>query len=80
MQQYSDALLPEYQTGQPVLPLQADGSTESLAAGRVELKTTYLRLEMAGISLVTVTGIGSCEENIFLNFCMKGVEGWLRLW
>ena len=78
MQRYSDILLLEYQIGQPVLPLQADRSTvifESLAAGRIELKTTYLRLEMAGISLVTVNGIGSYEENMFLNFSMQDVEG-----
>jgi alpha-glucosidase len=30
---------------------------------------------MACISLITVTGIGSCEENMFLNFTMKDVEG-----
>ncbi|MCP5157893.1 MAG: alpha-glucosidase [Gammaproteobacteria bacterium] len=87
--QHSDAVLPEWRAGRSVAPVATSSPRASLpkshelhsaqfvaAAGSVELRTSYLRLELAGVALHTVAeGVGVCGESLLLNFALSGVEG-----
>ncbi|HRF43192.1 MAG TPA: glycoside hydrolase family 31 protein [Candidatus Competibacteraceae bacterium] len=87
--QHSDAVLPELREGRSVVPMVSSHPNPHLlgeketdivqfttAAGRIELGASCLRLELAGITLDTVAeGIGSCGENLLLNFALNNVEG-----
>ncbi len=75
--QHSDAVLPDYRTGQAVTPRRTGEAVAfATATGRVDLEVARLRLELAGVSLATVAdGIGGCGENLLLNFALTGVDG-----
>ena len=75
--QYSDAVLPKWREGRPVIArLDTETALFAAEAGRVELSTTQLRLERADFTLATVTaGIGCRSENLLLNFALSDIDG-----
>ena len=75
--QHSDAVLPEWRAGRPiVVRSEADRAAFAVEAGRIELSAATLRLELAGFTLATVAaGLGACGEALLLNFAIETVDG-----